>query len=77
MQKLGMIVFVKNSGGVREIIYNNYLKYNNINDLIYKVKKVDSNDNIKKTILMRNKIELSKKLNSDEFDKQMLKVFKK
>ena len=77
MQKLGMIVFVKNSGGVREIIYNNYLKYNNINDLIYKVKKVDSNDNIKKNILMRNKIELSKKLNSDEFDKQMLKVFKK
>ena len=68
---------MKNSGGVREIIYNNYLKYNNINDLIYKVKKVDSNDNIKKNILMRNKIELSKKLNSDEFDKQMLKVFKK
>lgn len=76
MQKLGMIVFAKNKGGVREILFNNYTKYNGIIDLIKKINEVDASNEIKNKILMINKNKFKKYFTNNEFNKKFLNIFK-
>ena len=53
MQKMGMIVFAKNKGGVREILFDSHQKYNNYYDLMCKIKQLIYSSNLQKKILLK------------------------
>ena len=77
MQKMGMIVFARNRGGVREILFNKYQKYQNYDDLIDKIYKVFYSPFLQKKILLENQKYLSKDFSDRDFKKKFLSVFKK
>ena len=50
MQKCGIIVFARNKGGVRELLFNPNQKYENYQDLLEKFEKIYYNKKLRKKI---------------------------
>jgi glycosyltransferase involved in cell wall biosynthesis len=77
MQKMGMIVFARNEGGVREILFSKYQKYLNYNDLIDKFYKVFFSPKLQKKILTQNHKYLMNNFSDKDFMYKFLSIFKK
>ena len=75
MQKLGMIVFARNAGGVREIIFNRNQLYNNSFDLIKKIKLIHFNKDKILRIIHNNKKNLKRSFSDKTFQKNFLSNF--
>lgn len=75
MQKLGMIVFAKNAGGVREILLSKFQKYDDYNDLEEKILKIHFSDKIKKNVLLKNKKKFKLNLTDRQFCKSFISNF--
>ena len=75
MQKLGMIVFARNAGGVREIIFNRNQLYNNSFDLIKKIKLIHFNKDKILKIIHNNKKNLKQNFSDKIFQKNFLSNF--
>lgn len=73
MQKCGAIVFARNQGGVKELLFNKNQKYDNYEDLVYKFKKVHYDDRLRKKIYINNQKILKKKFTSKSFDLELFK----
>lgn len=76
MQKMGMIVFARNGGGVREILFNKHQKYNNYNDLVSKISKVFFSTKLQQKILLDNQKYLLNNFSDKEFKINFLSNFK-
>lgn len=77
MQKMGMIVFARNEGGVKEILFSKYQKYLNYNDLIDKFYKVFFSPKLQKKILTQNHKYLMNNFSDKDFKYKFLSIFKK
>jgi glycosyltransferase involved in cell wall biosynthesis len=77
MQKMGMIVFARNEGGVREILFSKYQKYLNYNDLIGKFYKVFFSPKLQKKILTQNHKYLMNNFSDKDFKHKFLSIFGK
>lgn len=77
MQKMGMIVFARNKGGVREILFSKYQKYLSYDDLIDKFYKVFFSPKLQKKILSNNHKYLIKNFSDKDFKYKFLSIFKK
>lgn len=77
MQKMGMIVFARNKGGVREILFSRYQKYLSYNDLIHKFYKVFFSPKLQKKILAENQKYLMNNFSDKDFKDKFLSIFKK
>jgi glycosyltransferase involved in cell wall biosynthesis len=77
MQKMGMIVFAKNKGGVREILFNSYQKYNNYYDLMSKIKQVIYSSKLQKKILLKNQKYLINNFSDKNFRNNFIPIFNK
>ena len=73
MQKCGAIVFARNEGGVKELLFNKNQKYENYKDLVDKVKKIHYGKNLRKMIYTNNQKILKKKFTSKSFDLELFK----
>ena len=73
MQKFGVIAFARNRGGVRELLFDKNQKYENYNDLILKIKKINFNKEVRKKIYIKNSTRLRKEFTSEKFDYDLLK----
>ena len=72
LQKLGCIVFARNKGGVKELLFNKLQKYNSYEELRKNIKKIHFNLEIKKKIIKQNKV-LNNNFTDKEFRKQLFK----
>jgi hypothetical protein len=77
MQKMGMIVFARNKGGVREILFNKNQKYQRYDDLIDKIYKVFFSPKLQKEILLGNQKYLMNNFSDKDFKHKFLSIFKK
>jgi glycosyltransferase involved in cell wall biosynthesis len=77
MQKMGMIVFAKNLGGVREILFNAEQKYDNYLDLIKKIKRVHFSFKTTKKILLSNQKYLVNNFSDKDFKEKFLSILNK
>ena len=77
MQKMGMIVFARNKGGVREILFSKYQKYLSYNDLIHKFYKVFFSPKLQKKILAENQKYLMNNFSDKDFKHKFLSIFNK
>lgn len=77
MQKMGMIVFARNKGGVREILFNKNQKYQRYDDLIDKIYKVFFSSKLQKKILLENQKYLMNNFSDKDFKHKFLSIFKK
>ena len=73
MQKYGVIVFARNRGGVKELLFNSNQKYENYQDLLDKIKKIHYNKKLRKKIYINNQKILNKKFTSKGFDLELSK----
>ena len=71
MQKFGMIVFVHNSGGVKDIVFNKVQKYENLAQLKFNFCKVLNNMKVRSRILKLNNQKLNKKYTNNFFYKSL------
>ena len=75
MQKLGVIVFVRDNGGVREIAPHPLQRYKNYDQLKKNIIKIHNNDTIKKKIFKIKRFYFEKKFTDKEFKIEFLKNF--
>ena len=75
MQKLGMIVFAKNAGGVKEILLSKIQKFENHIDLNNNVLKTHFNDKVKQNILTKNAKKFKFSLTDRQFSKNFISNF--
>ena len=76
MQKLGMIVFAKNAGGVREILLSDFQKFHSYNELFDNIIKIHFDSEVKEQILINNKKLFKKSLTDRQFSKSFISNFK-
>ena len=76
MQKLGMIVFAKNAGGVREILLSKFQKFHQYNELFDNIIQIHFDNKIKEQILINNKRLFEKSLTDRQFSKSFISNFK-
>jgi glycosyltransferase involved in cell wall biosynthesis len=77
MQKMGMIVFARNKGGVREILFNKYQKYLSYRDLTDKIYKVFFSSVLQRKILSENQKFLMNNFSDKVFKHKFLSIFNK
>ena len=77
MQKMGMIVFARNKGGVREILFNKHQKYLSYDDLIDNIYKVIFSSVLQKKILVENQKYLMNNFSDKVFKHKFLSIFSK
>ena len=75
MQKLGMIVFAKNAGGVREILLSDFQKFHSYNELFDNIIKIHFDTEVKEQILINNKKLFKKSLTDRQFSKSFISNF--
>ncbi len=73
MQKFGILAFARNQGGVKELLFDRNQKYQNYEDLVNKIKKINDNKKIRKKIYLKNIKRLRKDFTSEKFDYELLK----
>jgi len=76
MQKCGVIVFARNRGGVRELLFNKNQKYDNYKDLIDNIKKIHFHQGLRNKIYMLNQKILKNQFTSEQFDRELLDFLK-
>ena len=75
MHKHGMIVFVHNSGGSREIVVDHIQKYSTMNELYNNIDKTINLKNIKKKIIQKYDKKFLKNFTDIKFQKDFKNIF--
>lgn len=76
MQKLGMIVFARDNGGVKEILPHMLQRYKNYTQLKNNILRIHNNDKIKENILKKNKNVFKYNFTDKKFKNEFLNNFK-
>ena len=76
MQKLGMIVFARDNGGVKEILPHMLQRYKNYTQLKNNILRIHNNDKIKENILKKNKNVFKYNFTDKKFKTEFLNNFK-